>query len=275
MIRDQRLQIAQETSTILGSGVYQAPSGHAVSVAEKLKAAVDGSVLVRPADFPNPTVRAQSRQTTIVEVFGETTLEAAERLADFHQLCLNFASAKNPGGGFLSGSQAQEESLARSSGLYACLLPMTEMYDYNRQIGTSLYSDYMVYSPHVPVFRRDDGLLRETPFCASFVTAPAVNAGAVRKNEPQSVRLITPTMAARADKLLWLAQHQGHHTLILGAWGCGVFGNEPAAVAQMFADALGPNGLFHGAFERVVFAVYDPSPTQETKTAFERELTKG
>jgi uncharacterized protein (TIGR02452 family) len=187
-------------------------------------------------------------------------------------LCLNFASAKNPGGGFLSGSQAQEESLARSSGLYACLLPMTEMYDYNRNIGTSLYSDYMIYSPRVPVFRHDDGLLREQPFCASFVTAPAVNAGAVMKNETQNVWFIGPTMAARTNKILWAAQHQGHDTLILGAWGCGVFGNEPSAVAQVFSDALGPNGLFHGTFERVVFAVYDLSPNQETNSAFERVL---
>lgn len=150
---------------------------------------------------------------------------------------------------------------------------MTEMYDYNRQIGTSLYSDYMVYSPRVPVFRQDDGLLREQPFCVSFVTSPAVNTGAVLKNELQNVRFIGPSMAARANKLLWIAQHQGHQTLILGAWGCGVFGNAPAAVAQMFSDALNPNGLFHGAFERVIFAVYDPSLGQETKSAFEYVLT--
>ena len=115
---------------------------------------------------------------------GETTLAAAERLAEFRPLCLNFASAKNPGGGLLSGSQTQEESLARSSGLYATLLPMTELYAYNRHLGTSLYSDYMIYSPDVPVFRSDSGLLLEVPYLASFITAPAVNAGAVEKNEP-------------------------------------------------------------------------------------------
>jgi len=273
MNRDQRLQLAQETLAILDNGSYRAPSGKAVSIARELKSAVEGTALFRPNDFLDPVVRVLSNHQTVVEVSGETTLQAAERPADFNPLCLNFASAKNPGGGFLSGSQAQEESLARSSGLYACLLPMTEMYDYNRQIGTSLYSDYMVYSPGVPVFRQDDGLLRGQPFCASFVTAPAVNAGAVLKNEPKNVRFIGPAMTARASKLLWLAQHQGHTTLILGAWGCGVFGNEPAAVAQMFVDALSPDGAFYGVFERVVFAVYDPSPTQETKSAFERGLT--
>jgi uncharacterized protein (TIGR02452 family) len=268
MNRNQRLEIAQETLAILERGSYLAPSGRSVSVTDALQAAVAGSVLYRPDD--PPLIPAQAGLfTTRVEVTGETTLEAAERLAEHHPLCLNFASAKNPGGGFLSGSQAQEESLARSSGLYATLVPMTGMYEYNRSLGTSLYSDYMVYSPNVPVFRTDDGTLRETPFLASFITAPAVNAGAVEKNEPQNVRFILPTMTTRLHKLLSVAQTHGHTTLILGAWGCGVFGNSPAVIARLFADAFGPDGGFHGVFKRVIYAVYDSSPSQETLAAFQ------
>ena len=269
MNRDKRLQIAQQTLTILDTGAYRAPAGRVVSVTDTLQAAVAGTVLYRPDAFPEPRVSDAPAAETRVEVTGETTLEAAERLADFRPLCLNFASAKNPGGGFLSGSQAQEESLARSSGLYATLLPMTEMYEYNRHLGTSLYSDYMIYSPDVPVFRSDDGILREVPFLTSFITAPAVNAGAVEKNEPQNVKFTQPTMAVRLNKLLSIAQMQDHTTLILGAWGCGVFGNAPAVVAKLFADALGPSGPFHGNFERIVYAVYDPSAGQETLAAFQ------
>ena len=202
MNRNERLQLAQGTLAILESSSYCTSSGQTISIAHELKAAAEGTVLLRPIDFPDPITSASNSRKTTVEVTGETTLQAAERLAAFSPLCLNFASAKNPGGGFLSGSQAQEESLARSSGLYACLLPMTEMYDYNRQIGTGLYSDYMIYSPGVPVFRQDDGLLRDQPFFASFITSPAVNAGAVTKNEPQNVQFIGPIMAARASKLL-------------------------------------------------------------------------
>ncbi len=268
MNRDKRLEIAQETLAILERGFYQAPSGRRVSVADALQASIAGSVLYRPDAFPDPLISRAGQFTTRVEVTGETTLEAAERLAEHRPVCLNFASAKNPGGGFLSGSSAQEESLARSSGLYATLLPMTEMYDYNRRLGTSLYSDYMIYSPNVPVFRTDGGTLRETTFFASFITAPAVNAGAVEKNEPQNIRFILPAMTTRLHKLLSVAQTHGHTTLILGAWGCGVFGNAPAAVARLFADALSPSGHFHGVFERVVYAVYDPSPAQETLAAF-------
>ncbi|MCP4113573.1 MAG: TIGR02452 family protein [Desulfobacteraceae bacterium] len=55
-----------------------------------------------------------SGNETVIEVTTESTLEAAHRLIKEyncnHIACLNFASAKNPGGGFSSGSQAQEES---------------------------------------------------------------------------------------------------------------------------------------------------------------------
>ena len=272
MNRERRQELAWQTLTILDTGAYQAPSGRAVSIADALQTAGTGTKLYRPNSFPVPTVSPALSAETYIEVTGETTLEAAERLAEFRPLCLNFASAKNPGGGFLSGSQAQEESLARSSGLYATLLPMTEMYEYNRQLGTSLYSDFMVYSPNVPVFRRDDGTLLEVPYLASFITAPAVNAGAVEKNEPQNAKFVGSAMATRLDKILAVAQTHGHTTLVLGAWGCGVFGNAPSAVAKLFADALGPNGAFHNRFERVVYAVYDPSAGQETLTAFKRVL---
>lgn len=210
---------------------------------------------------------------------GETTLEAAARLAKAsagdEPLCLNFASAKHPGGGFLSGSQAQEESLARSSGLYATLATMAEMYEHNHRVRTSLYSDYMGYSPGVPVFRDDDGNLLESPHTLSFITAPAVNAGAVKRNEPHNIPLIRPTLQRRLERLLWVAHEQRHKTLILGAWGCGVFANDPVMIAALFAEALGPEGKFRNSFERIVFAVYDRTDGQEVLGAFRREMGGG
>src|SRR5205814_7920498 len=103
---------------------------------------------------------AAPRFATSFQVVNRTTLDAARRLLDLDPgadvLCLNFASAKHPGGGFLGGARAQEESLARSSGLYPCIAPMREMYDFNRSCGTCLSSDYLLHSPRAPVFR-DEG----------------------------------------------------------------------------------------------------------------------
>lgn len=114
-------------------------------------------------------------------------------------LALNFASARHPGGGFLGGSQAQEESLARASGLSPCLNQFQEMYDTNQRFSSCLYTDHMIYAPDVPVFRDDDDRLLEEPFLVSILTAPAVNAGAVRRNEPHHVQHIEPVMLAHGQ----------------------------------------------------------------------------
>lgn len=161
----------------------------------------------------------------------------------------------NPPGGFLGGSQAQEESLARSSGLYPCLTRYMEMYDTNRQYPSCLYTDQMIYSPDVPVLKNDAGMLLDKPYVLSFITSPAVNAGAVQENEPQHIDRIALVMRDRIRKVLSVALHQGHTTLVLGAWGCGVFRNEPRDVAAYFSEHLTNGGMFAHCFERVVFAI--------------------
>ena len=281
MNRSSRASTARETLEIMERGEYRSPSGRVVRIADGLASALEGTRLYRPEDFPDQVAGCGGRQgapEVRAEVTPETSLQAARRLAaDAARpdvLCLNFASAKNPGGGFLSGSQAQEESLARSSALYACLTSRREMYEFNRGAGTSLYSDHMIYSPRVPVFRDDDGRLLDEPYPLSFITAPAVNAGAVRRNEPERVDSILPTMRRRLARALWVAADRRHPALILGAWGCGVFQNDPASVAGLFAEALGPGGPFHGCFRQVVYAVYDRSPAQEVISAFRRAVAE-
>lgn len=275
MNRSGRASKARETLEILEKGEYRSPSGRVIRIAGGLDTALKGTRLYRPADFPDGLAGCEDSSAAPwlrIEVTSETSLQAARRLATGSArpdvLCLNFASAKNPGGGFLSGSQAQEESLARSSALYPCLTSEREMYEFNRSAGTSLYSDHMIYSPRVPVFRDDDGELLEEPYSVSFITAPAVNAGAVRNNEPERVNSILPTMRRRLARLLWVAAKNQHPALILGAWGCGVFRNEPAIVAGLFAEALGAGGPFHTCFQHIVYAVYDRSPAQEVISAF-------
>ena len=281
MNRSSRASRAKETVEIMERGEYRSPSGRVVRIADDLASALEGTRLYRPEDFPEEVAGCEGRRVepeVRVEVTPETSLQAARRLANVAArpdiLCLNFASAKNPGGGFLSGSQAQEESLARSSALYACLTSQREMYEFNRGAGTCLYSDHMIYSPRVPVFREDDGGLLEEPYAVSFITAPAVNAGAVRRNEPEKVASMLPTMRRRLARVLWVAAYHRHPALILGAWGCGVFQNEPAMVAGLFAEALGPGGPFHGCFQHVVYAVYDRSPSEEVLSAFRRAFAE-
>lgn len=273
MNRTQRARLAQTTLAILESGTYALPDGRTVSIRGSLDAACANTALYRPVDYEPilAQVAAQAGSTTTnLRVSNRTTLEAAHALSRSfaNPICLNFASAKNPGGGFLSGSQAQEESLARSSGLYATLQTQPEFYRYHRQHSSSLYSDHMIFSPRVPVFRDDTGNLLDAPWLTSFITAAAVNAGAVRQNQPAQVAAIETAMERRARFVLGVAALHGCDALILGAWGCGVFRNEPALVAAIFARVLA-EPLFTHRFAHVEFAVYDPSPQQTTLAAFE------
>ncbi|POM22889.1 TIGR02452: family protein [Actinomadura rubteroloni] len=272
MSRNPRRAIAQQTVEILDQGSYRAPSGHVVELAARVAAAVAGTVLYRPDEL-DELVRVPSAAPglpTRIEVTGETTLAAAHRLTggDAPPLALNFASAKNPGGGFLRGAHAQEEGLARSSALYASLRAAPDYYAFHRVQGDLLYSDHMIYSPSVPVFRDDDGTLLDAPYDVAFVTSPAPNRGAIREKEHAA--RVPAALAARAAKVLAVAAAHGHARLVLGAWGCGVFGNDPAEVAAVFATLLRPGGAYAGRFEHIVFAVWDTAPGAPRHAAFER-----
>jgi uncharacterized protein (TIGR02452 family) len=202
----------------------------------------------------------------VTEVTNETSLAAARRLgADV--ACLVFASAKNPGGGFLNGAQAQEESIARSSALYPCQTAAREFYEFHRRQGDLRYSDRVIYSPGVPVFRADDGALVDEPYAVSFLTAAAPNLGAIVASRPVAAPSAPGVLAARAERVLAVAAAHGHRKLVLGAWGCGVFRNDPDVVAAAFAAQL---ARARGRFDHVVFAVLDRQRGAPTYAAFTR-----
>jgi uncharacterized protein (TIGR02452 family) len=283
----RRKSIAQDTVALLEQGSYTAPSGLPVSLTELMQSCLAGTCGYLPEELAEIQAQVLAQQPpafseTTFEVANETTLEAAARLASTGALTgtparlgvLNFASARNPGGGFLGGAQAQEESLARSSGLYPSLLRCREHYDFHRAQRTCLYSDRIIYSPDCPVFRADDGDLLETPYLVDFLTCAAPNAGAIRRNEPENVRHIEPALRERSAKVLSLAAHQRCDVLVLGAWGCGVFQNDPGMVAEVFSCYLSAGAPFWGRFQRIVFAVLDRSPAQATFTAFRERFSQ-
>jgi uncharacterized protein (TIGR02452 family) len=118
----------------------------------------------------------------------------------------------------------------------------------------------------VPVFRTDDGALIERPYRPSFLTCAAPNAGAAtRQQRGQSARL-AGAVRERATRVLDIAAAYGHRKLVLGAWGCGVFGNDPDLVAEAFAAAL----FGRASFDQVVFAVLDHARDAPTYATFAR-----
>lgn len=276
MNRQKFAQLGQEAVLIAAEGRYTSAGGVAVNIAEAVRRCVENTRVIRPGDWSSILrhgLQADDRaEPARVEVTPETTLAAARRLVEREGadrlLVLNFASAKNPGGGFLGGSRAQEESLARSSALYASLQTAQEYYDQNRRARTTLYTDHAIVSPDVPVFRDDDGTLLERPYEVTFFTMPAVNVGALRQNS-DTVHQVERTMAGRVDKLLASAASQAFLDLLLGAWGCGVFRNDPRMIARLFHEGLFGERNWARKFRRAVFAVFDPAPAGENRGAFE------
>jgi len=107
----------------------------------------------------------------------------------------------------------------------------------------------------VPFFRVDSKApLLDTPFLASVITAPAPNAGALRRSQPDAAHELPSTFLRRWTNVLAVARDNQQTTLILGAWGCGAFRNDPTLVARTARQALS-SPRFSGVFSHVVFAI--------------------
>jgi uncharacterized protein (TIGR02452 family) len=267
MSRQQRAEIARQTDRIVSEGRYTTRTGVEIDISEAVAAAVRGTVLHLPDQIRNGQV--PSGAPTRIEVTDESTLTAARRLAEAAPdpvACLNFASARKPGGGYRSGAQAQEESLARSSALVACLHAAPDYYAFHNANRDARYSDRVIYSPGVPVFRNDMGGLLDRPYRVAFLTAAAPNVTAL--TDQRQIAEVPQILHRRAAAVLAVARRYAHRRLVLGAWGCGVFGNDPTVVAGAFAAQLNPGGPFAGNFTHIVFAILDEDPAGLRISAF-------
>ena len=263
--RDLAVQLGEEAVAIAKAGKYIGPAG-LVGISTEVKTCVQATVHYA-ADHAHPSPATGPHATTY-EVTNETTLSAHRRhQAKGHNVVsLNFASATHPGGGFLSGARAQEEYLCRSSALYLTLKDCP-MYDDHRKYQDDdgcFFTDAMIYSPDVPVFRDDDHSLLPSPHLASFISCAAP----IAKFASLDLKLayLPEFLRWRISKILSVAQWNCHNSLILGAWGCGAYGNDGYEVADIFYQALTVE--FAGSFKEVTFAIVDTSPEERFISPF-------
>jgi len=258
--RREELDIPRAVAAALGrsaveaarQGYYISEAGQHINWREAVEAACATKVSI-PPHAVLPTHYGSAFSETRLQVSNETTLGAAFRLVEsgLKPLALNFANGIQPGGGFLGGARAQEEVLCRSSALYQTLVD-DPMYEAHRQRPRPDSTDWAIYSPNVPVFRKDDGTVLDCYWPLSFLTCAAPYAPAIGQSEAGDL------LEHRIYRILAIAQSYGYTTLVLGAWGCGAFANDPHRTAVAFRQAL--ENDFKGAFSDIVFAITDWSP---------------
>jgi uncharacterized protein (TIGR02452 family) len=251
-----------------------------------LKAVIEVSIQKQKLIFENYRVKIPKfylPRKTRVTVSVKRTLEAAmPYVKQGKRVCvLNFASATTPGGGVLTGSGAQEESICRCSTLYPCLR-LEEMqrafYEPHRKSNNSLYNDDCIYTPDVCVFKSDTDfpeiLPREEWWKVNVLTCAAPNLKGRFSSSPVHIEDpanditevgLEKLLTARIRRIFEVAIAERNQVLILGAFGCGAFKNSPEMVARVFRNVMQE---YRNRLDVIEFAVFYVGEERTNFTTF-------
>lgn len=269
--RDRLRQVAEDNTRIFESGTYVEGYGHTtVDIAAELAQSKAATRVLSAGGeaAPNPG----DGDPTWVGIGSETTLDALLMLHSEwvrNIAVLNFASATTPGGGYLRGGEAQEESLCRATTLHDSLLGQPEFYARNTALKDPVYEDTLILSPQSMVIRDHFHFLLPEPFPCAVLSCPAPNRTALIERDAggRDLARADDAITRRIALILDTVASLKPGATILGGWGCGVFGNDPGLVAKRFVEALKkrPN------LGRIHFALPD-AQTSVVGRAFAAEL---
>lgn len=195
-----------------------------------------------------PNQKHPKKGTPVDIVWGGTVETGYKYAGEYRTAILNFADAITPGGLVLVGGTTQEENICRCSNLYEALTMgscMTDYYRYNAKTHGSVYTDRVIYSADVTVFRDDESYEMIIPKKMDVITCPAPSA--FFKNDEAALKVYKN----RIRNIVNSAILNDADCLILGAWGCGAFCQDPKLISKAFVEVL--NEL-SGGFKKVVFA---------------------
>lgn len=261
---------------------------HEPTLSDAVQNSIAHTVLYPAQQLPDlPEISSHSK--TKITVTPQRTFEAAQdlliRYPGSRNAVLNFASATNPGGGVTRGSSAQEEALCRCSTLYPCLITSDlkkGFYEYHRNRQDVRYTDACIYVPDVKIIKTDTDAPKRLPenkwqtvdvICCAAPNLREKPYNRMNPGEGNAIR-VTPDELLdlhrqRARKILSVAAANGVDCLVLGAFGCGAFHNDPNVVAQAYRDIL-PE--FDGYFKEIRFAVYCPPHDRTNFDVFRKTL---
>ena len=221
-----------------------------------------------------------------VIVSKKRTYEAAAAYKGYHVVVHNFASASNPGGGVVKGANAQEECLCRCSGLYFNLNSKdmwNGFYQPHRNAHDPIHNDDIIFTPGVTVFKTDSAMPKLMPesdwYDVDVITCAAPNLRNKPSNQYNNGDGYRPIIMKdkellalhekRLRRILEVALSEGCDTIILGAFGCGAFENNPEVVALAYRNVIKE---YLNAFKNIEFAVYCSLRDDSNFRIFDRVL---
>mmetsp|Transcript_7474 Transcript_7474/g.9276 ORF Transcript_7474/g.9276 Transcript_7474/m.9276 type:complete len:307 (-) Transcript_7474:136-1056(-) len=252
--------VAKENMEIANHGSYTNRHGEQVDVSRALKEVVKGSKHYHYSKEvlpPSPKDLNSRSHDTKMYVCYSLILQAAIALrkAGAQKVgVLNSADGFVPGGKFGTGCLSLEACLCRGSLLWPCLDKFKDkpniMYKINKEKFTDSPSSCAIYSPNVPVIRRDAleaQFLDEHEVC-SFVSLPPPNAFALGSTEN-----VRSKLREHISRALYIFAENGCTDIVLCSYGCGTRGHDPHMVAEIYNDILSKE--LKGFFNRVIFAI--------------------
>ena len=231
--KEERAKVAQAHTERMSS-VY----------ADKIQNTIDASLIYGPVPIKAKR-KFDDKRLMNIQVFATDSVSASQMLCSDNSTTavLNFASYKNPGGKFLNGSRAQEECLCHESYLYNVLKQFQGYYDWNQSnLNKGLYLNRGIYSPKV-LFRDE--------FEVDVITCAAPNFGVASKYQNVSKEENREVLKSRIYFILDMATVNKVDNVVLGAFGCGVFKQDPYIVAEVFKECLND----YNCFKNIIFAI--------------------
>ena len=283
MSREENIQIFEDTVALFCSNKILKQSVQDSCQSQQL--ILEGDSVPNGA---NPAKAVRFETPAQIVVSKKRSFEAASFYAGKGgKVCvLNFASASNPGGGVVNGSGAQEECLCRISTLYFCLdtdKNWQKFYKPHRAARSPIHNDDIIYTSDVTVFKTDTASPKLMPesdwYKTDVITCAAPNLRESPSNRYNSgdgsERLLLSdeeleALHQKRDRRIFdVAVQNKVDVLVLGAFGCGAFRNNPAVVAKVMLSLARE---YQHQFKTIEFAVYCRSFDDENYRAFEREL---
>ena len=220
-------------------------------------------------------VPKRNENSSIIVQAG-TTFDAARQFCHLGKVAvLNFANPENPGGGVNFGAMAQEECLCRSSNLYHCISDenvFNDYYLYHRGLGNHFYTDRLIYTEGVTVFKDDSVIPQMLPendwFEVDVITCAAPYIG---RRKYTNWAALFQLFKNRIKNIFEAARDNAVDVIILGAFGCGAFKNPPLIVAEAFREIICEQDYL-SCFKQIVFAIKPTGEKCENLHIFSRQF---